>query len=77
MAAGDWIAARPTLNIMPAQSSCSDGCLPAALTASVSPGSNDAISPTNKWVVAGDMLFPEDGYQLGLCPIRKPPGSAR
>jgi len=31
----------------------------------------------NKWVVAGDVLFQEDGYQLGLCPIRKPPGSAR
>jgi hypothetical protein len=31
----------------------------------------------NKWVVAGDMLLPEDAYQLGLCPIRKPPGSAR
>jgi hypothetical protein len=31
----------------------------------------------NKWVVAGDVLFPEDGYQLRLCPIRKSPGSAR
>jgi hypothetical protein len=76
MAAGDCIATRPTRNIMPAQSSYSDGC-PPALTANLSPRANDAISATNKWVVAGDVLFPEDGYQLGLCPIRKPPGSAR
>jgi hypothetical protein len=76
MAVGDCIAARPIRNIVPAQSSYSDGCLP-PLTASVSPRANDAISATNKWVVAGDMQFPEDGYQLGLCPIRKLPGSAR
>jgi len=31
----------------------------------------------NKWVVAGDVLFPGEGYQRGLCPMREPPGSAR
>jgi hypothetical protein len=31
----------------------------------------------NKRVVAGDVPFPEDGYRIGLCPIRKLPGSAR
>jgi hypothetical protein len=34
------------------------------------------VQATNKWVVTGDALFPESGYQLRLCPIRKPPGSA-